>query len=111
MAGEMEGGSDGLVDLLGSPAAGQGSAMQQDLQDADDAWIMALDAGIAHLTDSNGEGNPLQERKIDVDVEPLRLETGERTGNDLELLADGVEVIEAFLEAGILEIVRDQLVT
>ena len=35
--GEMEGGEDGLVDLLGGPAADVSAAVQENLEQADDA--------------------------------------------------------------------------
>jgi hypothetical protein len=33
-----------------------------------------------------------------VDVEPLRLETGEAAGDGLEPLADGIEMVQSLLE-------------
>jgi hypothetical protein len=36
-----------------------------------------LDAGIADCADGDGEGETLQQREVDMDVEPLRLEAGE----------------------------------
>jgi hypothetical protein len=35
-----------------------------------------------------------------VDVEPLRLETGEAAGDGLEPLADGIEMVQSLLEMG-----------
>ena len=45
-----------------------------------------------------------------MDVEPLRLETGEAGGDGLETLADGIEVVQSLLEAEVGEVVGDQLV-
>ena len=38
--GEVEGGEDGLVDLLGGPTADVSAAMQKNLEQADDAQVM-----------------------------------------------------------------------
>ena len=91
--GEVEGGEDGAVDLLGGPAADMTAAMQEDFKEADDARVVDLDAGIADRADGDRQGEALQEREVDVDVEPLRLETGEAGGDGLEALADGVEMV------------------
>ena len=44
--GEVEGGEDGVVDLLG-PAADLTTAVQEDLEEADDTGVVDLDSGIA----------------------------------------------------------------
>jgi len=58
--GEMEGGEDGLMDLLGCPAADVSAAMEENLAQADDARIVDFDAGIADRADGDGQSNPLQ---------------------------------------------------
>src|ERR1700747_1291966 len=78
--GEVEGGEDGVVDVLGGPAADLTTAVQEDLEEADDAGVVDIDAGIADCADSDWKGEALQQREVDVDVEPLRLETGEAAG-------------------------------
>src|SRR5437660_12864436 len=45
--GEVEGGEDGVVDLLGRPAADVAAAMEQHFEQADDAQVVDLDPGIA----------------------------------------------------------------
>src|SRR6202040_3592224 len=45
--GEVEGGEDGAGDLLGAPAADVTAAMQEHFEQADDAGVVDLDAGIA----------------------------------------------------------------
>ena len=65
------------MDLLGGPAADVSAAVEENLEQADDARVMDFDAGIADRTDGDGQGDALQKREVDVDVEPLRLETGE----------------------------------
>ena len=82
--GEMEGGEDGLVDLLGGPAADVSAAMQENLEQADDAPVVDFDAGIADRTDGDRQGNALQQREVDVNIEPLGLEAGEAAGDDFE---------------------------
>ena len=98
VVGEIEGGEDGLMDLLGGPAAEVSAGMQEDLEEADEAGIVDLDAGVAHGADGDRPGEALEQGKVDVDVEPLRLETGKTGGDGLEALADGVEMIQSFLE-------------
>src|SRR4029077_6260837 len=45
--GEVEGGEDGVVDLLGGPSADLTTAVQEDLEEADDTGLVDLDSGIA----------------------------------------------------------------
>jgi hypothetical protein len=40
-----------VVDVLGRPAADMTAAMQEDFEEADDARVVDLDAGIAHRAD------------------------------------------------------------
>src|SRR6516225_10733186 len=72
--------------------------------------IVDLDAGVTHGADGDRPGEALEQRKVDVDVEPLRLETGEAGGDGLEALAHGVEMIQALFEMEIGEVVGDELV-
>src|SRR6266404_269321 len=99
-----------MVDLLGGPAADVTAAMQEDFKEADDARVVDLDAGIADRADGDRQGEALQQREVDVDVEPLRLEAGKAGGDGLEALADGVEMVQSLFEAEVGEIVGDQLV-
>ena len=71
---------------------------------------MDLDAGIADRADGDGQGEALQQREVDMDVEPLRLEAGEAIGDGLETLADGIEMVQSLLETEVGEVVGDQLV-
>src|SRR5207253_6568513 len=66
--------------------------------------------GIADRADGDRQGEALQQREVDVDVEPLRLEAGEAGGDGLEALAHGVEMVQSLLETEIGEVVGDQLV-
>ena len=93
--GEVEGGEDGVVDLLGRPAADVAAAMEQHFEQTDDARVVDLDPGIADRANGDRQGEALQQRKVDVDVEPLRLETGEAGGDGLEALANGIEMVQS----------------
>ncbi len=106
----LEGGQDGLVDLFGGPAADGVAAMQQDFEQPDDPDIVDLDAGITDRTDGNGQGDPLQERKVHMDVEALGLEAGEAIRNGLESFANGREMVEAFLQAEVAQVIGTQFV-
>ena len=59
---------------------------------------MDLDPGIAHRADGDRQSEALQQRKVDVDIEPLRLETGEAGGDGLEALANGIEMVQSLLK-------------
>ena len=103
--GELEGGDDGLMDLPGRPATDVAATVQEDFEQADDARIMKLDAGIADCADGDGEGEPLQQREVNMNVEPLRLEAGEAICDGQEPLAHGIEMIQSLPEMEIGEIV------
>jgi hypothetical protein len=45
LLGEMEGGEDGLVDLLSGPTADVSAAVQENLEEADDARDRRADDG------------------------------------------------------------------
>jgi hypothetical protein len=98
------------MDLLGRPAADVGAAVQENFQQPDDAGLVDLDAGIAHRAYDDRQGDALQQRKVDVNVEPLRLEGGEAASDGLELFADRLEMVQAFLETEVVEIVGAQFV-
>ena len=107
---KLEGGEDGLVNLLGGPAADGSAAVQEHLQQADDPGVVDFDAGIADRTDGDGQGQSLQQRKIHVHVEALRLEAGEAVRDGLESFAHGVEMIESFLQAEVAQVVGAEFV-
>jgi len=108
--GEVEGGEDGVVNLLGGPAADMTAAMQEDFEQADDARVVDLDPGIADRADGDRQGEALQQRKVDMDIEPLRLEAGKAIGDGLETLADDIEMVQSLFEPEVGEVVGDQLV-
>ena len=93
------------MDLFGGPASDRTAVMQENLKKPDDPHIMDFDAGIANRADGDGQGDPLQQRKVHMDVQALSLETGEAIRNGLESLADGVEMIEAFLQTEVAQVI------
>src|SRR5205085_10668244 len=96
--------------LFGRPAADAGATMQEDLQQANDPRFMNLDSGVADGADSHRQCQPLQQREIHMDVEPLGLTIGETIRNDLESFAHGVEMMESLLQSEIAQIVGNQFV-
>ena len=67
--------------------------MQENFKEADDALVVELDAWITNRADGDREGEALQEREVDMDIEPLRLEAGEAAGDGLEPPTDGIEMV------------------
>ena len=72
--------------------------MQQDFEQADDAGVVDFDAGIARGADGDRQGDPLQQWEVGVNIEPLRLETGEATGDGLEGVANRIEMIQVLAQ-------------
>src|SRR5258708_17262978 len=103
----MEGGGDGVVDVLGRAAAEMTAAMQEDFEQADDARVVDLDPGIAHRADGDRKSKALQQRKVAMDIEPLRLEAGKAIGDGLETLADGIEMGQSLFKTELGERVED----
>jgi len=93
------------MDLLGGPAPDVAGSVQEDFEQADDARIMELDTGAADCTDGDGEGETLQQREVNMEVEPLRLEAGEAICDGLEPLTHGMEMIQSLPEMEIGEVV------
>ena len=82
-----------MVDVLGGPAANVSTAMQENLEEANESPVVDFDTGIAHRADVDWQRNPLQKRKVDVNIEPLGLKASEAAGDDFERLADGIEIV------------------
>jgi hypothetical protein len=57
--------------------------VQENLEQAHDARLVDLEAGITDGADGDRARKALKEGKVDVAVEPLRLEAGEAVGNSL----------------------------
>ncbi len=71
---------------------------------------MDFDSGIADRADGEGQGQALQQWEVDVHVEGLGLEAGKTIGDDLESGAHEVEMIEAFLETKVAQIIGAKLI-
>jgi hypothetical protein len=110
MGRKLERGEDGFMDLVGGPTADRVAAVQKNLQQPDDPRVMDFDAGIAHRTHGHGQGDPLQQWEVHVDVEALRLKTGEAIGDGLESLPHSIQLVESFLQAEVAQIIGAQLV-
>ncbi len=98
------------MDLFGRPSGDGIAAMQQNFQEPDDPGIVDFDAGIADRAYSDRQGDPLEERKVDVDVETLSLEAGEAIRNGLKSFADGSEVVESFLQTEVAQVVGTKFI-
>src|SRR5208337_4360366 len=110
LLGEIEAGEDGAMDLAGGRAADLRTAMQEHLEQTHDARLVDLEAGVTDRGDGDRASEALDEREVDVDVEPLGLVTGEAVGDRLEGGAHGIEMIEPLPQTEIIEVVGDQLV-
>ena len=110
MGESPKGGENGLMDLFGGPAAEGRTGMQENFQQTDDAGVVDLDSGIADRADGEGQGQALQQWKVNVHIEGLGLEGGKAVGNDLESGGHGVEMIEAFLETKVRQMVGTKFI-
>src|SRR5215813_1415971 len=72
--------------------------------------VVDFDAGITHGADGDRQRDPLQQWKVDVNVEPLGLEPGEPADDALELVADLIQMVEPLSEAKIVEIVGAEFI-
>ena len=84
--------------------------MEENLEQADDACVMDFDSRISNRADGDGERDALQQREVDVDVEPLRLEAGEAAGDGLERLADRIQMVQSFPQTEVGEVVGAEFV-
>ena len=98
------------MNLFGSPAADGSAAVQENLQEPDDARFVDFDSAIADRAAGDGQSQPLQQGKVHMDIEALSLEAGEAVCDCLEPLAHRVEMSESFLEAEVAQIVGAKLV-
>ena len=108
--GELERSEDGFMNLFGRRAADGIAAMQQDFQKANGPRVLDFDAWNADCADGHGQGNSPEQRKVHMDVQRLCLEAGEAVGDELELLAHLVEMVQPFLQAEVAQVVGDQFV-
>ena len=84
VGGEAELGQDGFVDLCRAPSGDPRTGVQEHLHKADHPGVVDFDAGIVDASGANRQGQPLQQREIDMDVQALGLEGGEAVGDGRE---------------------------
>src|SRR5437899_9377328 len=71
---------------------------------------MDFNAGITDRTNGDGQSDPLQQGKVHMYIQALRLEAGEAVCDGLESLADGIEMIEPFLQAEVAQVVGAEFI-
>src|SRR6201982_3903921 len=71
LSGEVEAGEHGVVDLLGGPAANLSAAMQEGFEEADEAGVGGLCAGVGGRDAGDREGKALEQWEVDMNIEPL----------------------------------------
>ena len=93
------------MDLAGRPATDLWAAVQENVEQPHEARLMDFEARITDGADGDRAGEALKEGKVDMDVEPLGLVTGEAISNLAERVAHGIEVIEPLAQAEVVEVV------
>jgi hypothetical protein len=81
------------------------AAVQQNLHESDDARLVDLDTRIVNRACGVRQGDALEQREVDVDVQPLRLEAGATIRDRQELGAHGVQVLQAFPETKVANVI------
>ena len=103
---ELKGFENGLGNLLGGPTAHGGARVHENLQQTDEAGILDADAGIADSADGDGQSEALQTGKVHMPIQTLSLKASKAVSDDLKLLAHGVQMIESFPQAEVIQVVR-----
>ena len=86
-----------LVNVLGAPGAEIVATMQQNLQEPDGTRLVDLYPGIVDRPCGDRQGDALQQREVDVDVQPLGLEPGETIRDRQETWCASVQVLQALV--------------
>lgn len=60
----MEGGEDGLVDLLGVPVTASCAAVEKDFEQRDDTWVVELDGRVINRAKRGARDRLDPERRI-----------------------------------------------
>src|SRR5215470_3457665 len=84
--GQTEGRQDGLMNLGTAPSVELWACMEQKLHETDHPDIVNLDAGNCSLAGPDRQSHSLKQRKVHVNVERLRFETGKAVGNGDQFL-------------------------
>lgn len=94
MVGEMEAGQNRLMNLDGRPTGDLCSAVKENFHQANHARVVNFDARKMSGADLSRKRQALEQGKIHVDVEPLRLKFGKPIGDGQEFLTHRIQVIE-----------------
>ena len=105
LGGKTEGGQQSLMNVGGARAHELGSALQEHFHHAEHAGVVNLDAGDLGAPARDGEGQPLEQREVDVHVQGLGLKGGETVGDGRQRVAHGLEVLQALVQPEIPEVV------
>ncbi len=98
------------VQLVCPPGGDAGAGMNHELHESDQASVVKLDARDTGATADHGQSNALKQCKVHVDIEGLCLEGGEAVSDSLEGVAHSGQVIQAFVEEEVFEIVGAKLI-
>src|ERR671923_1360823 len=98
-------GQDELMDLCATPTSHLSAAMEQHFHQPNHTCVVDLDPWDFTFACDHRQGQPLEQRKVHVDVEALSLESRETVGDPTEDLAHRGKVIERFLQMKVREIV------
>ena len=110
LGGKLEHSEDGLVNLFGRPAADGTAVVQENFQQPNNPGVVKFDAGITDRAHGDGQGDALQQGKVHMDVEALRLEGSEAIRDREEPLANGVQMVEPFLEAEVAQVIGTEFI-
>jgi hypothetical protein len=110
LGGQAEVDPECLVELAGTPAPDQGACVQQHFHEADHAGVVDFDTRILGGAHGDGQCESLEQREVSVHVQTLRLEGGKTVGDLEKLLAHGGQMIEAFPQTEVREVVGADLI-
>jgi hypothetical protein len=100
VGGESECRQDGGVDVFGPPATHGSAAVQQYFHKPDHAGVVDFDAGKLCRSHGDGQGQALQKRKVDVNVQTLGLEAGSRRERTSSSLAISLRTLSRLARPG-----------
>ena len=84
----------GWMDVSGPPSVQLGAAVKEHLHQPHHPGIVNLDAGDFGFAGRDRQRHPLKQRKIDVNVQGLRFETGEAIRNGDEPLTQTLQIVQ-----------------
>jgi hypothetical protein len=84
--------------------------VEENLHQPDHAGVVDSDAGEANRPCGEGQRQPLQQRKLDMDVEPLRLKGRKAVGGGEEFRSDRGQMVQSLLQAEVRQVVGTDFV-